>query len=147
MTENKFDELFGIGLYPIEKEPFIIWVSNNGHIAYINVDLFEKQIDDELDWMAFIFNPPDYLDGFVYFNNQYYNLEYISKTIEVLNPDFLSIVEAKHTPSGEINHLLLFKNENEGILIPPAILEHVNKEKVLNLDEIMKRVASDVNVI
>ena len=146
--EDRFDKEFGIGLYPLEmlkNKPFVIWLSKNSHVAYIDMTKLTGEIHDPTQiWFDFIYKPPDYDDCFVHFKDNYYRLEYIKKAISVLNPDRYNFVHAEFRPTKEINYLLILKKGDNGIMISPSHKQYVDMEKIVNMIDITKKTATSV---
>ena len=116
--KEKFDEIIGL---PFEFEEtgypeYIITTGPSRFMALIDM----KEYGKDLTWKPFVVKGLP-KKGHVYFENMCFNVEFISKAIEVLKPKEYAIQKDRLRDRKKDSYILILKNGNYGIQIAPAL--------------------------
>jgi len=126
--KKKFDEIIGL---PFEFEEvgfpdYVITTGPSRFISLIDMSMFEK--GKVLEWKPFVVKGLP-KEGHVYFEEICFNVEFINKSIEILNPKEYAIQKDRLREEKRDVYILVLKNGNYGIQIAPALPKEVEENK------------------
>jgi len=126
--KEKFDEIIGL---PFEFEEvgfpdYVITTGPSRFISLIDMCMFER--GRVLEWKPFVVKGMP-KDGHVYFEEICFNVGFINKAIEILNPKEYTIEKNYLREERKDVYILVLKNGNYGIQIAPALPKEEEEDK------------------
>lgn len=144
--KEKFHDVVGLPfeLYEDGDLPeYIITMGPSRLVGLINTDNFTKVTD----WLPFRLSIP-FEQGFLTYEEESFNIKYVEKAIEVLDPDEYGVfTEYLHEKDGD-GYCLALKKGNFAVIIAPAVKFTGNKDwPTIPLKDSIKEAPKSVNVL
>ena len=142
--KEKFDEIIGIP-FEFEEAGYPDYVVTTGPSRFLAlVDM--KKFEDELIWKPFVVKGLP-TEGHVYFDNICFNVQFIHKAMEVVDPKQYSVYKQFLKSEGKDSFMLVLRNGNYAIFIAPAIPKEGDKEERKDLEKYIKEPPKSVFVL